>query len=175
MNVKRLLRTVLKKPVAVSKKVKPELVLTLYQPTIKSIKDSFDSKWIAKESGCWEWQGKLDCYGYGVFKVGDKSYKAHRYSYELYKDSFDKSLHVLHRCDNPRCVNPDHLFLGTNRDNIQDKVNKGRSKITNCRLTNAEKVNILRLLEVKSKKEVAEIFNVHISTVSRLKKEHKIE
>jgi IS30 family transposase len=62
------------------------------------------------------------------------------------------------------------LFLGTNQDNIQDKISKGRSKINNRRLTNAEKVNILKLLEVKSKKDVAKTFNIHISTISRLKR-----
>lgn len=170
MDVKRLLRLVLKRPVTVNKKPKPELVLTLYHPVIKSAKELFDDKCLVLPSGCWEWQGNLDRYGYGIFKLGNKSYKAHRYSYELYNGSFEQSFHVLHCCDNPKCVNPEHLFLGTNQDNIQDKVNKGRSKINNRRLTNDEKVNILKLLEVKSEKDVAKIFDVHISTISRLKK-----
>lgn len=170
MDVKRLLRVILKKPVIADKKSKPELILIPYQPVVKSAKELFDSKWTVAKSGCWEWCGKLDLYGYGVFKLNNKSYKAHRYSYVLYHGAFDTKLHVLHRCDNPKCVNPDHLFLGTNQDNIADKVSKGRSKITQHRLTNDEKVHILKLLKVKSKKEVAGLFNIHISTVSRLKK-----
>lgn len=73
------------------------------------------------ESGCWEWQGYRDEYGYGRF---DES-KAHRFSYALTVGSPEGFL-VLHRCDNPACVRPDHLFLGTQLDNMRDMISKGR-------------------------------------------------
>jgi hypothetical protein len=167
--LKKLLNLIKKNKKVKNKVVKKELVLTSYEPVVQTVEEKFSSKILVVDD-CWEWQGKLDRYGYGVFKIGNQSYKAHRYSYELYNGTFDKHLHVLHKCDNPKCVNPAHLFLGTNQDNIQDKISKGRSKINNRRLTNAEKVNILKLLEVKSKKDVAKTFNIHISTISRLKR-----
>ena len=81
-------------------------------------------KFIEQTPDCWLWQGSKDKNGYGYFK-DKKTYKAHRYSYLLHKG--DVGLyHVLHKCDNPSCVNPDHLFLGTNKDNMIDKVNKQR-------------------------------------------------
>lgn len=80
-----------------------------------------------QQSGCLIWQHSVDGGGYGVFfsqKYGRD--KAHRISYaETYGD-FDSSLFVLHKCDNPSCIDPTHLFLGTNMDNIKDKVNKRR-------------------------------------------------
>ena len=75
-------------------------------------------------NGCWEWT-KSNIKGYGVFCINSKNEYAHRYSmilagYDL--QDFD----VLHKCDNPKCVNPDHLFLGTHTDNMRDMVSKGR-------------------------------------------------
>lgn len=78
---------------------------------------------------CWKWQGKARCgksYLYGQFWLKGKNVTPHRVSYELEYGDFDKTLHVLHHCDNPICVNPKHLFLGTNEDNIRDKMLKGR-------------------------------------------------
>jgi hypothetical protein len=81
-------------------------------------------------TGCWLWMGGTNVWGYGIISLGRKSEgaaSAHRVSYKLHKGDPGK-LHVLHRCDNRLCVNPDHLFLGTCKDNMQDKVAKGRQQ-----------------------------------------------
>jgi hypothetical protein len=80
---------------------------------------------INPSTDCWEWQGaKIN--GYGTLSVGNRIYSAHRLMWKCVRGEFS-GLHVLHKCDNPCCINPDHLWLGTNADNVQDKVDKGRS------------------------------------------------
>jgi hypothetical protein len=75
---------------------------------------------------CWEWIGSKHWTGYGQLHMPGTMGKAHRISYKIHYGNFPKELHVLHKCDNPGCVNPHHLFLGTNLDNVKDKVSKGR-------------------------------------------------
>lgn len=78
---------------------------------------------------CWEWTGCLSGNGYGSFWDGTKRVNAHRFSYLIFTGAIPEGLLVLHRCDNRKCVNPYHLFLGTYKDNSQDCKNKGRLKI----------------------------------------------
>lgn len=77
---------------------------------------------INKVNGCWEWAGAKTDNGYGAYM----RYRAHRYSFILFNGDITDGLLVLHKCDNPPCVNPSHLFLGTQSDNIKDCVSKGR-------------------------------------------------
>lgn len=78
-------------------------------------------------SGCWIWEKALSV-GYGSFRHEGKTYSAHRAAYEQAKGPIPDGLHILHECDIRSCCNPDHLFLGTNQDNINDSMQKGRRK-----------------------------------------------
>ena len=79
------------------------------------------------ESGCWSWTGPKRN-GYGVFYTGSDDRSAHRISYEVFKGSIEKGLILRHTCDNPSCINPDHLIPGTMKDNAMDRQSRGRGR-----------------------------------------------
>ena len=81
---------------------------------------------VDKSGDCWNWTAGKRRNGYGIFRYKGKLACAHRVSYEIEYGSILDELCVLHKCDNTGCVNPDHLFLGTQLDNMQDKVKKNR-------------------------------------------------
>jgi hypothetical protein len=93
----------------------------------KTLEDRFWEK-VEKTDGCWLWTGVVKGW-YGRIRRGraaDGDVGAHRFSYELHCGPIPSGMFVCHRCDNPRCVNPDHLFVGTQRDNMRDKIKKHR-------------------------------------------------
>jgi hypothetical protein len=81
---------------------------------------------------CWEWQKARQRQGYGVARWLEKKVLSHRLSYELYKGKIPAGLFVLHKCDNPPCCNPEHLFVGTKKDNRHDQIAKGRDPAKNA-------------------------------------------
>lgn len=93
-------------------------------------------KWFVKDvSGCWNWIGStIGKSGHGQFRIGDRSVVASRAAWMIFRgeipgdDSAYGTMFVCHSCDNPKCVNPDHLFLGSHQDNVLDKMNKGRHR-----------------------------------------------
>lgn len=102
----------------------------------KSLESRFFEK-VSKSptTGCWEWTGGK-CYGYGIIHVNDgykrnRSKRAHRVSYEIHVGPIAGDMDVCHKCDNPSCVNPDHLFLGTTKDNADDRDRKKRHWVPN--------------------------------------------
>lgn len=87
-------------------------------------------------SGCWIWIGWADSKGYGKLHIdGGRRQAAHRFFWEAAHGKIQSGLHVLHRCDVPACVNPDHLFLGTHKDNMEDCARKGRFNPRNAKAT----------------------------------------
>lgn len=76
------------------------------------------------KDGCWEWLASKNEAGYGIFGVGKDTDKAPRISWRLINGKIPTGLIICHKCDNPGCVNPDHLFLGTHKDNRQDAIKK---------------------------------------------------
>lgn len=86
-------------------------------------------KYVTPFGDCWEWTAGLFDNGYGQFRVGKKKVKAHRFSFRVFKGRLLNTELACHECDNPRCVRPDHLFAGTEKDNSQDREKKGRGVI----------------------------------------------
>lgn len=121
------------------------------------------------ESGCWEWIGNLHKNGYGFFNHKNEKPKAHRFSYAMYKGLLHPKMSVCHKCDNPKCVNPDHLFLGTHDDNMKDMAKKARSshgRSWNSKLT-LEKASAIKR-DLRPRKEVAAEYGVSVVTVCRI-------
>ncbi len=120
---------------------------------------------------CWHWLGTLGSDGYGRIKHHGKTYQAHRFSYESFKGPIPEGLCVLHRCDNPRCVNPTHLVIGTVLDNHRDKVSKGRQGLPIRKLTVEDVGEIRDAIDAGEKRsEIARRFGVCRSTVQDIDK-----
>lgn len=103
-----------------------------------------------KPNSCWIWSKGKDDEGYGVIKIEGKSKKAHRTAYELFVGPIPEKLLVCHSCDNPSCVNPAHLFLGTSKDNTQDMIQKGRDRL-NVNPPKGERNGLSKLTEEQVK------------------------
>ncbi len=121
---------------------------------------------------CWYWTGRLHR-GYGVLS---QVWSAHRFSYAFFRGQIPKGMSVLHRCDVKNCVNPEHLFLGTQAENVRDMTRKGRGRngglrgeqIANAKLTWAkvEKIRALRSQEKMTFKKIGDLFGVTDATIS---------
>lgn len=128
---------------------------------------------VIKGDGCWEWQGCKQSHGYGQIRIDHKSKLSHRVSWEMVNGPIPDGLHVLHKCDNPACVRPDHLFLGTHEENMEDRKRKGRTtcgeQYEHAKLTTADVIEIRQLyISGLTQRELSERFGVNRRHISRI-------
>jgi predicted XRE-type DNA-binding protein len=142
--------------------------------------ERFHKKYVLKENGCWIWIGGSRKNTKGIsyprhHVEGDIGYGAHRFSYEIHFGKIPEGMYVCHKCDTPMCVNPDHLFVGTHKDNMKDMVQKNRSfhgrgenKKGRAKLTNkqADQIRSMKL----SQSKLASMFGVSQTAISRIKR-----
>ena len=131
-----------------------------------------------ENDSCRDWSGKQNAYGYGVIFRNNKTYYAHRTSYQIYKGSIASDLIVRHMCDHPLCINPEHLLIGTKADNSRDMVERGRStkgvKNGCTKLTDQEVEEIKRRLRLGERPfKLAEAFSISQQRISDFKREAK--
>lgn len=123
-------------------------------------------------SGCWPWQGARTEFGYGQIFAMRRVRYAHRLSWEMHRGPIPSGQHVLHRCDNPPCVNPEHLFIGTNAENISDKLAKGRQPrgqaIRQSRLDPGKVLAIKATLGLFTQQYLADLYGVSQSSISKI-------
>jgi hypothetical protein len=130
------------------------------------------NSYIQRTETCWKWLGAKHTSGSGAIRIEGKLYRAPRISYEINKGVIPDGLYVCHTCDNPNCVNPKHLFLGTQIDNMRDMVKKGRQRNKGGDNSTYHKVTSQDVIEIRSRKcstrEYATKFNVHISNIRHI-------
>lgn len=105
--------------------------------------------WSVTSEGCWEFSGSRNAHGYGTMGVRQKTYLTHRLAYEAWVGPIPDGLIVRHKCDNPPCINPEHLELGTYSDNAWDRENRGRRNIAGPRNPNS-KLSSQAVKEIRS-------------------------
>lgn len=145
-------------------------------PRSKTDQERFDDLYIPiPEAGCWIWVGAYrgrKCLKYGSFRLKGRMTAAHRASFMLHKGPIPAGLYVCHICDTPLCVNPDHLFLGTQQENIRDCLDKGRFSIrrggdaNKAKLSEADVRAILSEPKGTSLKEMSQKYGTTVSNIS---------
>lgn len=126
------------------------------------------------ENGCWEWNRHLLALGYAQVKVAGKQYRAHRLSYEYYVGPIPAGMIVCHKCDNRKCINPEHLFVGTTQDNVDDKMRKGRFRPCKGEQSGTAKLSAAQIAAIRvderSQYAIAKEYGISQSNVSMIKR-----
>ncbi len=137
---------------------------------------------VEKSENCWIWKGFVNPQGYGTFKLNDRSITAHRASWIIHNGEIPVKMYICHKCDIKSCVNPDHLYIGTAKDNVRDAIERGQhpkgpnkkkgspgEKNIKAKL-NLEKVEFIRKNISMSIKELSEKFKVSETTILNIRK-----
>jgi hypothetical protein len=160
-----------------------------YNQRYKNVEERFWEK-VDKTKSCWLWRSALDKDGYGIFRLNRRDWKAHRFAFLLHYSRDPNKYLVCHHCDNPSCVNPHHLFLGTHQDNRTDCVEKNRQafgdrngmrlhpesrrrgkQINTCKLTPEQVLQIRKLCRPNTPigySFFAKLFGMNPGTISSL-------
>ena len=124
---------------------------------------------VEKTDGCWLWIGSKSKRGYGYFEIKGKTFKSHRVAYEISIGKIPRDKYVCHHCDNPSCVRPEHLWIGTFEENNHDMMRKGRMRSLGvpCKLSPEQKEKMRNLYSKRNitLEELATLFKVSIGTV----------
>jgi len=135
-------------------------------------REQFEQKIIKDANGCWLWSGAKHVYGYGHLRKDGKLLKTHRVAWEMYRGAIPDGLCILHKCDVPACINPDHLFLGTKTDNNRDRIAKGRTafgeRIATTKLTDDQARAIL--IDPRTHRAIAADYGVAHTQIGRIKR-----
>jgi hypothetical protein len=140
----------------------------------KSIQERFEEKFsVSPDSDCWIWNASKNSKGYGTFSFEKRGTEgAHRASWLIYRGEIPKSMYVLHHCDHAYCVNPDHLFLGTNSDNMQDCAQKNRIYRPKGIIHPRHKLTEQQIMEIRNDKRLHKIvaidYRVTEATISSI-------
>lgn len=137
-----------------------------------TILDRFLNRFKKSHTGCWVWEAHSDKDGYGILPANGPAIRAHRFSFEHYVEPIKHGNVVCHTCDNPSCVNPDHLFQGSIKDNCRDMLLKSRDKMIGSRNNNSKLSELdIPLIRGSSlhKSAIAEQYGVSESTIKRIK------
>ena len=109
---------------------------------------------VSTPDACWEWKAGKSPMGYGRYRLPERAVFAHRYAYELVHGPIPDGLFACHRCDNPGCVNPAHIFLGTHDDNMRDMVSKGRHTAGDKNAS--RKVSAIEVTQIRARRDAGE-------------------
>lgn len=134
---------------------------------------------VDKTNSCWNWTAAKGAKGYGRFKLNGKLVSPHAISYQIHNDDYDSTKDVCHKCDNPSCINPEHLFLGTRTQNVLDSIQKGRwngnptkgADHPSSKLTDKDVMLIKAILKYSDLNvvQIAKMFSVSLTTIKNIR------